>query len=281
MILDGQMVADIRNHILKKRIMEDTMKGLKPPRIAIINVGDNPASHTYIKAKKKAALSIGIDAAIINFAKDVESTKLEFAVNEMNANTNIDGIIIQLPLPKHLSENKFINLISPNKDIDGFTLINQGLLFQNQKSPRAATPQGILNLLDYYKIDVSGMNAVIIGASQIVGLPVSKLLLDRGATVTICHLLTKDLTLYTKTADIIISAAGVPNLITKEMIKEQSIIIDVGMNRLNNKLVGDVDYLGVFNKCSYITPVPKGVGPMTINALLENTYDLVVSKRNL
>lgn len=279
MILDGKKVASIRNEQLKKKISEDYINNINPPSIAIINVGDNQASITYTKAKKKAAVDVGINAELINYPKDITFFELKENILKYNNRKDIDGIIIQLPLPDHLDEKYFINLISPNKDIDGFTYINQGKLFQNLKAPRAATPQGIINLLSHYKIDVSGLNVVVVGASQIVGLPLSKMLLDLNATVTVCHIKTKDLKEHTKKADLIISAVGKINLITKDMVKKDSIIIDVGMNRVGNKLYGDVDYPNISTISKYITPVPNGVGPMTINALLENAYELSVKNK--
>lgn len=280
MILDGKMVAELRNENLKKQIEKDYKNGISAPNIKIINVGNDPASAVYTKGKIKASEKVGINASIISLDENITDLELTNIINNFNEDILVTGILLQLPLPKHLSENKFINLIDSNKDIDGFTLINQGKLFQRQTALRAATPQGILNLINHYNISLEGLNVVVVGRSQIVGLPVSKMLLDLNATVTVCHSKTKDLKMYTKNADLIIAAVGIPKFIKEDMVKEGVIIIDVGINRLEGKLVGDVDYNNIYKKAKYITPVPKGVGPMTINALLENAYLASKAQRN-
>lgn len=270
MILDGKMVADLRNEELRKKIIAENLN----LTTAIILVGNNPASLVYVKNKIKASKKVGIKTTLYNLDESISEVELTKLINELNTNDEVDGILLQLPLPKHLDDDKFINLINPLKDIDGFTTINQGKLFQKQPTIVSATPQGIINLLNHYKIDVTGLDAVVVGRSQIVGMPIAKLLTDLNATVTICHTKTKDLSKYTKKADLIVAAVGVPKMITANMVKDGVIIIDVGINRLNGKLVGDVDFLEVSKKAKYITPVPKGVGPMTINALLENIYKI-------
>lgn len=278
MILDGKLVANIRNEKLKEQITKDLAKGISSPNIKIINVGDDPASKSYIKSKRKAAREVLINAEIIEFNEDVSQKEIENLIIKLNQDSSVDGILLQLPLPKHLNEHFLTNLIEASKDIDGFTLINQGKLFQKQKALRPATPQGILNLLDYYEIDVSSLNVVVVGRSQIVGLPIAKMLLDLNATVTICHSRTKDLINHTKSADLIIMAVGIPLMLKADMVKEGVIIVDVGINRVDGKLYGDVDFDNVAKKAKYITPVPKGVGPMTINALLENAYKIKKEK---
>ena len=270
MILDGKMVADLRNEELRRKIIAENLK----LTTAIILVGSNPASLVYVKNKIKASKKVGINTKLFNLDETISDAELTKVITNLNNDNEIDGILLQLPLPKHLDDDKFINLINPLKDIDGFTTINQGRLFQKQPTIVSATPQGIINLLNHYKIDVTGLDAVVIGRSQIVGMPIAKLLTDLNATVTICHTKTKDLSKYTKKADLIVAAVGVPKMITANMVKEGVIIIDVGINRLNDKLVGDVDFDEVSKKAKYITPVPKGVGPMTINALLENIYKI-------
>lgn len=270
MILDGKMVADLRNEELRKKIIAENLN----LTTAIVLVGDNPASLVYVKNKIKASKNVGITTKLYNLDESINETELTNLLSKLNNDNEVDGILLQLPLPKHLDDDKFINLIDPLKDIDGFTTINQGRLFQKQPTIVSATPQGIINLLNHYKIDVGGLDAVVVGRSQIVGMPIAKLLTDLNATVTICHTKTKDLSKYTKKADLIIAAAGVPKMITANMVKEGVIVIDVGINRLNGKLVGDVDFEEVSKKAKYITPVPKGVGPMTINALLENIYKI-------
>ena len=273
-LLDGFKVAKIRNEQLKLQIEEDTKKSLTVPKAAIILVGDDPASKIYVNSKLRDSKKVGILSELVELPTDVSEEVLEEKISELNNDNSVTGILLQLPLPKHLDDKKFINLIDTKKDIDGFTLANQGLLFQSLDATHAATPQGIINLLDHYNINVSGMNVVVIGRSQIVGLPIGKLLLDRNATVTTCHSRTKDLSLYTKTADLIIMAVGIPKLLKADMVKEGVVVIDVGINRVDRKLVGDVDFDEVSKLASYITPVPRGVGPMTINALLENIYKI-------
>lgn len=273
-LLDGFKVAKIRNEQLKLQIEEDTKKGLTVPKAAIILVGDDPASKIYVNSKLRDSKKVGILSELVELPTDVSEEVLEEKISELNNDNSVTGILLQLPLPKHLDDKKFINLIDTKKDIDGFTLANQGLLFQGLDATHAATPQGIINLLDHYNINVSGMNVVVIGRSQIVGLPIGKLLLDRNATVTTCHSRTKDLSLYTKTADLIIMAVGIPKLLKADMVKEGVVVIDVGINRVDGKLVGDVHFDEVSKLASYITPVPRGVGPMTINALLENIYKI-------
>lgn len=270
MILEGKMVAEKRNQILKDKIAHEQLK----LKAAIILVGNDPASVTYVNAKLRAAKRVGIAVDIIRLDESITSEELTNIIIDLNNDDEVTGILLQLPIPVHLDEKFFINLIDPSKDIDGFTLFNQGELFQNIANINPATPQGIMNLLDYYKIDLEGMDVLVIGRSQIVGLPVAKMILDRHATVTITHLKTKDLTIYSKHADLIVVAAGHPNLLTADMVKEGVIVVDVGINKVDGKIVGDVDFENVSKKARYISPVPRGVGPMTINALLENIYKI-------
>lgn len=273
-ILDGASVAKLRNEELKLKISDDALKGIKPPKATIILVGDDPASLVYVKSKIKQSANVGIISELIHLNNDISDLELTSIIEELNNNEEVSGILLQLPLPKHLDDKKFTNLIKTKKDIDGFTLENQGKLFQGLDATVAATPLGIINLLNHYNIDVKGLNVVVIGRSQIVGLPIAKLLLDRNASVTICHSRTNDLSLYTKTADLIVVAVGVVGILTGDMVKDDVVVIDVGINRVDGKLVGDVDFESVSKKASFITPVPKGVGPMTINALLENIYKI-------
>lgn len=273
-ILDGLMVAKLRNEQLRLLIEEDVSKGIKRPSAVIVLVGEDPASAVYVKSKLRDSKKVGIESRLIQLPEETTNEQLTEVIQELNKDKSVDGILLQLPLPKHLDDKKFINMIDYKKDIDGFTLLNQGRLFQGLSAVHAATPQGIVNLLDHYKIDVKGMNVVVIGRSQIVGLPISKMLLDRNATVSICHSRTKDLSLYTKEADLVIVAVGIPKILKGDMVKKGVVVIDVGINRVDGKLVGDVDFEEVSPLASYITPVPKGVGPMTINALLENIYKI-------
>ena len=272
MLLDGKKLAGIRNKALQEKI-NLISPNVRKPHLAIINVGDNKASLIYIKHKIKSAKEVGIKTTLFSYPKDIDKENLASNIKKINNDQEIDGVIIQLPFPDGFDEARYLDLISDKKDVDGFSVIHQGYLFQGRKRILSATPLGIINLLDYYNLDVKGLNCLIIGASLIVGLPISRVLLERGATIQIAHKLTKNLKALTKQADLIVVAVGKPNLITKDMVKKGVIIIDVGINRLdNNKIVGDVDYENVAKKASYITPVPGGVGPMTVNALLENVY---------
>lgn len=270
MILDGRKVANLRNKKLKMKIINEKLK----LKTAIILVGEDPASLIYVNSKIRQSKRVGINSELIHLKENTNDKELTKVINELNNDKEIDGILLQLPLPNHLDSKKYINLIDPNKDIDGFTTVNQGKLFQDLPTIRPATPQGILNLLDHYEIDVSGMDVCVIGRSQIVGLPTAKMLSDRNATVSILHKKTKDLKRYTKFADLIVVATGNINLLKADMVKEGVIVVDVGINRLDGKIYGDVDFLNVSKKAKYISPVPKGVGPMTINALLENVYKI-------
>ena len=270
MLLDGRKVANLRNEILKRKIKEENLK----LKTVIVLVGDDPASLIYVNSKIRASKKVGIESDLVHLSSDTTDLELTKLITELNEDSSVDGVLLQLPLPKHLDSKKFINLISYKKDIDGFTTINQGKLFQDLPTIRPATPQGILNLLDHYEIDVYGMDVCVVGRSQIVGLPTAKMLSDRNATVTICHSETKDISVFTKMADLIVVATGNANLIKADMVKEGVIIVDVGINRIDGKIVGDVDFANVSKKAKYISPVPRGVGPMTINALLENVYKI-------
>jgi len=280
-LLDGLKISKKRNEELKDKIDKLILANKRQPKLIIIQVGNNPASNSYIKSKIKNSTLVGIDASLLKYEEDITEEELLNKISLLNLDHSIDGILVQLPLPKHLNERKILDSINYLKDVDGFHTYNSGLLFQKQRAIHAATPEGIINLLNEYKIKVEGLNAVVIGRSNIVGFPISKLLLDLNATVTICHSKTKNLKFHTKHADLIIAAIGKPLFLTKDMVKKGVIIIDVGINRLEEKLVGDVDFENVKTKASYITPVPKGVGPMTVNALLENLYKLYLIHENL
>ena len=277
-ILDGKGLAERKHLFLKEQIDIYTKQGFRKPCLAIIQVGDDPASNSYIKGKRNACEQVGIDFIHINFSYEIIEQEISDTIQKLNQDDKVDGILVQLPIPKHLNEKKLTNEIDYLKDVDGFHLVNRGLLFEGQPGIRPATPQGIMDLLDEYKIDVKGMNAVVVGRSVIVGLPVAKMLIDRHATVTTCHSKTIDIGSITKNADILVVAIGKPKFITKDMVKENAIIIDVGINRVDGKLCGDVDFENVKEKTSHITPVPKGVGPMTISALLHNTFNNYLKK---
>ncbi len=273
-LLDGAKVANERNLQLKENIIKDVPIYQRAPSLAIILVGENPASMSYVKGKGKACKLVGINHELFRLDENVSEEELSKLIEKLNHDMVVDGILLQLPIPKHLNETKLIDLISKDKDADGFHVINQGYLYQKKPTVYPATPKGIMALLKAYDINVSGMDAVIIGRSNIVGFPVARLLMDAGATITVCHRQTKDLAFHTRTADIIIASAGKAELVTKDMVKPGAVVVDVGINRVDGKLVGDVHFEGVSEVASYLSPVPKGVGPMTINALLENTYDL-------
>lgn len=271
-ILDGKQTAKKITDELKLKVQNLDKK----PSLAVIMAGNNPASEVYVKNKEKKALEIGFNSIIKKTDENITKEELLKIIKELNEDDNINAILLQLPLPKHLNEKDFLDKIDPKKDVDGFCSYNLGKLLKND-SPYAipCTPKGIVRLLDEYNIDVEGKIALVIGRSNIVGKPVSILLLNRNSTVIMTHTKTKNLENLTKTADILICAAGKKEMIKKEMIKENAVIIDVGITRDNDgKLKGDVDFNDVKEKASYITPVPGGIGPMTIAMLMENTYEL-------
>ncbi len=273
MILDGKKTAKLRNDILKNKIAEDT-KQYRAPHLAIILVGSHPASSSYIKGKLRAAESIGMKATLHHYQEDVSSEEIYQKIKALNHDQDVDGMILQLPLPKHLDEEMLTSTIDASKDADGFHVLNQGRMYQGKPNIKPATPYGMTLLLEAYNIDVKGKHAVIVGRSNIVGFPIARLLMDMGATITVCHSKTKDLAQHTKQADILVVSVGKKHLIDASMIKEGVVILDVGINKVDQKLFGDVNYDDVYEKVQAITPVPGGVGPMTIHALLLNTYHL-------
>lgn len=276
-LLDGLKVAEERNLELRDKINQHLMKGERRPHLSIILVGDNPASLSYVKGKGKACEMVGIEHKLHHLPETTSDEELRNLITALNVDDRVDGMILQLPIPNHLDENSLIDLIAREKDADGFHVINQGYLYQKKPTIKPATPKGIMTLLQSYNIPIAGLHAVIVGRSNIVGFPVARLLMDAGATITICHRQTKDLRAHTLQADLLVVASGKPHLITKDMVKPGAIVVDVGVNRVEGKLIGDVDFDDIKDIASYITPVPKGVGPMTINALLENTYELYLT----
>lgn len=272
-ILNGKEVSKTLNLRLKKEV--EALKVLhRAPKLSIILVGENPASLSYIKGKLKASKRVGIEAELHQLEETVSQDEVISLIQSLNNDDTVDGMILQLPIPKHLDERLLIDAISRHKDADGFHTINQGRLYQSLSGMVPATPLGIMTLIDHNKIDLKGMNAVVIGRSNIVGFPIARLLMDRGATITVCHSKTKDIAIHTKQADIIVVAVGRPKMLKEYMVKEDVIIIDVGINRVDGKLVGDADFENLEQKASFITPVPGGVGPMTIHGLLSNTVKL-------
>jgi methylenetetrahydrofolate dehydrogenase (NADP+)/methenyltetrahydrofolate cyclohydrolase len=271
-IIDGKMVAShIKDNIAAEVQILKNKTG-KTPGLAVVLVGDDPASAVYVKNKNKTCKNIGFQSFEHILSENTSEDKLLNLINDLNNDDQVNGILVQLPLPSHISSKKILVAINPQKDVDGFHLENVGRLVTGNALFKPCTPAGIIKLLDEYKIAIEGKNAVIIGRSNIVGKPVSFLLLERNATVTICHSRTKDLPSLTRSADILIAAIGKPNFVTPDMVKNNAVVIDVGINRLDGKLVGDVDFASVSKQASLITPVPGGVGPMTIAMLMENTF---------
>ena len=242
------------------------------PGLAVILIGDDPASHAYVKMKAKACEKVGFYSITHNMPDTISQDEIIATIEMMNNNPRIDGILVQLPLPKHVDTDKILEVIDPKKDVDGFHAYNVGRLVTNLESFVACTPLGVMKMFEEYNIDLKGQDVCVVGASNIVGKPMASLLLNADATVTITHIFTKDLKSHTSKADIIVVGVGVPGLIKEDMVKEGAIVIDIGINRIaDGSLVGDVDFANVSKKCSYITPVPGGVGPMTIAMLLSNT----------
>ena len=267
-IIDGKTLAQN----LRKKIANEVKQYSRPPGLAVILVGDDEASQLYVRNKTRACVEVGFYSDQIHKSSNITQEELLSEVNRLNENQNIDGILVQLPLPSHIDSNKIIEAIIPEKDVDGFSSENVGKLSQNKSFISPCTPKGVMKMLDFIKCDLRGKDCVIIGASNIVGRPMAMELLNAGATVQVCHKGTKDITQKTKSADVIIAAAGVANLVKSDWIKEGVILIDVGINRqADGSMTGDVDFEDVKGIASAITPVPGGVGPMTIAVLLENT----------
>lgn len=269
-IIDGRKVRDDLVENLKKRAQNLSNE----LRLDVILVGNNSASNVYVNNKRKLAQEIGIKFVLHHFPDDVESEVIENLIKELNCNSAVTGFMVQLPLPKHINEQKICNLIKKEKDVDGFTIENTGLLAINDNAIIPCTPKGIMYLLDYYGIKVSGKNVVIIGRSNIVGRPLISCMLNNDATVTVCHSKTENLKFYTKNADILIVAIGKPKYIDESYIKDGAIVIDVGINRVDGKIVGDCDFDSMYDKVSYITKVPGGVGPMTVAMLMLNIIEV-------
>lgn len=270
-IISGKELAQEIRTELKDEVKTLNEKNITP-HLTVILVGDNPASHSYVKGKKKASAEVGISSEVIELPIDTKEETLLNKIVELNNNDHVHGILVQLPLPSQIDEQKVIETIDPKKDVDGFHPINVGKMMQNKETFISCTPYGIMKMLKSKNIEISGKHAVVLGRSNIVGKPVGQLLLNENATVTYCHSKTENLTKYTLDADILIAAIGKEHFIKAEHVKKDAVVIDVGINRTDEgKLTGDVDFEGVQEIASYITPVPKGVGPMTITMLLENT----------
>jgi len=275
-LLDGKKVAREIQNKLQVKIDSLPVK----PGLCVIMVGSNPESLIYVNMKLKKCQEMNINTYFFNFNEDETEDTIINKINEMNEYPLVHGILVQLPLPKHLNTSSILNTVSKDKDVDGFHTYNAGLLFQNKKSLfTPCTPKGCIELLDYYNIPIKGIDITIIGCSNLVGLPLSMMLLHRGATVTICHEDTIDVKTNCLKADMVIACCGVPKLVKGDWIEEDTIVIDIGTNKDRlNKLVGDVDFDKVRDRCSYITPVPGGIGPMTIMMVIKQTIESCVRR---
>ncbi len=273
-IIDGKKIAqDVRNEIREETLRLKAEKDIVPG-LAVILVGDDPASQIYVRGKKNACGEAGFLSKEFRLPADASEAELLSIIEGLNSDDEIHGFLVQLPVPKHIKTDALIEAIDPRKDVDGFHPYNVGKLFSGNPYHKACTPAGIIELLDRYGIEIEGKEAVIVGRSNIVGKPLIMMLLERHATVTVCHTRTKDLPGVTRRADILVAAAGKPGMISGDMIKKGAVVIDVGINRLDTgKLVGDVAFDDACERASYITPVPGGVGPMTIAMLLRNTLN--------
>ena len=280
-IIDGKLLAENILKLVKNKVNEKFNQTNLTPKIATVLVGDNPASEIYVKAKLKAAKKVGINTKLINIDKEITNDELHNLIISLNNDISITGILVQLPLCNNLNEYIVFKSIDYRKDVDGFGILNTGLLNHWRSEIMPCTPQGILYILKKYIKDLSGKKAVIIGRSIIVGRPMSSILIKENCTVTITHSKTKNIKNECKNADILISAAGVPNLVKENWVKDNAFVVDVGINRVNNKLIGDVDFDNVKKKASFITPVPGGIGPLTVANLMLNTLRLFYIQNNL
>ena len=281
-LLDGKFISEKIKEEIKIEVQNIKNNGGRTPHLAAVLVGNDGASLTYVGSKVRSCEKVGFESTLIHLDENISVDNLISEINKLNDDDQIDGYIVQLPLPKHINEEKILMMVNPKKDVDGFHPLNFGKMAQNMDSFIPATPQGIIELIDRYDIDTEGKNTVVIGRSNIVGRPISILMSNKSkpgnSTVTLVHSRTTDIPSFTKKADIIIVALGIPNFLKSDMIKQGSVVIDVGITRVEDKtknkgyrIVGDVDFESVKTKVSYITPVPGGVGPMTIAMLLKNT----------
>ncbi len=272
LILDGKKVSEKLREGIKREIENFVKEGFRRPGLAVILVGNDPASEIYVKNKVKACKKVGMESFLYKLEENITTHELLELIAELNSKEEVDGILVQLPLPEHIKQEEVILAIRPDKDVDGFHPENMGRLIAKMEDGFIpCTPLGIDLLLKHYGIEVKGKDVVIVGAGFIVGRPLSMLMLWRDATVTVCHIHTKDIKKFTREADILISATGVPHLIKEDMVKEGAVVVDVGISRMDGKIVGDVDFENVKKRASAITPVPGGVGPMTVTGLLMNT----------
>ena len=281
MILDGKQLSQELKDEMRQEVDALAKEYGRRPCLMVVIVGNNPASQSYVRGKIKATEYVGFDGSLISLPEDVTEDALIAEIERLNQNELVDGILVQLPLPKHISEDRVIAAISPEKDVDGFHATNVARLWLNQPCIVPCTPKGVIVMLDRAGIEITGKNAVVVGRSNIVGKPVAKLLLDRNATVTIAHSRTKNLKEVCRQADILVAAVGRPLMLTADYIKPGAAVIDVGINRLEDgRLVGDVDFEGAKAIAGAITPVPGGVGPMTITMLMRNTIECFLRRMN-
>ncbi|GHQ00598.1 bifunctional protein FolD [Helicobacter pylori] len=271
-LLDGQALAYDIEKDLKNKIQIITAQTHKRPKLAVILVGKDPASITYVNMKIKACERVGMDFDLKTLQENITEAKLLSLIKDYNTDQNISGVLVQLPLPRHINSKMVLEAIDPSKDVDGFHPLNIGKLCTQKESFLPATPMGVMRLLKHYHIEIKGKDVAVIGASNIIGKPLSMLMLNAGASVSVCHILTKDISFYTQNADIVCVGVGKPDLVKASMLKKGAVVVDIGINHLNDgRIVGDVDFNNVQKVAGFITPVPKGVGPMTIVSLLENT----------
>ena len=271
-LIDGKKVASDLKQQLKKQLEPHIAAG-KTCGLAVIIAGEDPASKVYVRNKINSCAEVGIKSFHYELPSDVSEKEITDIIEELNANKDVYGILVQLPLPKGIDERKILSKIDPQKDVDGFSPFQMGKLVLGEKCFPSCTPGGVMELLKYYSIPVAGKKAVVIGRSNTVGKPMALMLLKQNATVTICHSKTENIGKIAAEADILLVAIGKPHFVTADMVKDGAVVIDVGINRVDGKLCGDVDYENVKDKCSYITPVPGGVGPMTVAMLMKNTVD--------
>ncbi|MDD2376265.1 MAG: bifunctional 5,10-methylenetetrahydrofolate dehydrogenase/5,10-methenyltetrahydrofolate cyclohydrolase [Clostridia bacterium] len=279
MIIDVKNIVKERKQKLKEKIEYLKKDGIIP-KLVVIFASDDPASEIYVSKKRNMCKEIGIEEEEFLLDLNITTDKIISIINKLNEDSSIDGILVQLPLYKHLDENKILESINPDKDVDGLHPLNLGKLFSNKKGLVSCTPRGIMTILDELGINISGKNAVIVGRSVLVGKPIAHLLLNKGATITLCHTKTTNLKEHTIKADILVVAVGKAKIITADMVKEGSVVIDVGINRIEDKIIGDVDTENVKDIAKYITPVPGGVGLTTVLSLLENVTEVASNKLN-
>lgn len=273
-IIDGKQIASEVRQQVAKRIGQRLKSGKRAPCLAVVIVGDDPASHVYVRNKKNACKEVGIESLSYDLPETTTQASLLSLVDDLNSNDAVDGILVQLPLPEGLDGNEVLERIKPSKDVDGFHAFNLGRLAQRMPTLRPCTPKGVMKLLESTGVDLHGLESVVVGASNIVGRPMSLELLLAGSTVTTTHRFTRDLPSHLARADIVVVGVGIPGLVKGEWIKEGAIVIDVGINRLDDgRLVGDVEYDVAAERAGWITPVPGGVGPMTVACLMENTLE--------